>query len=83
MQIWQQGPAEKTWAYLLLIANYSQFIVNQYQEVAQIWQQGPAEKTRAYLLLIANYSQFIVNQYQEVVQKPAHTSTLKKRQRKL
>ena len=34
-QIWQQGPAELTWAYFPPITNYLQFILNQYQEVGQ------------------------------------------------
>ena len=29
------GAFEKTWAYFLLVTNYSQFILNQYQEVGQ------------------------------------------------
>ena len=35
MQIWQQGPAELTWAYFLPIVNYPKFILNQYQELGQ------------------------------------------------
>ena len=31
--VWQQGSAERTCAFLLPMANYSQFILNQYQEV--------------------------------------------------
>ena len=30
-----RGPPKQTWAYFLLIANYSLFILNQYQEVGQ------------------------------------------------